>query len=752
MNRPPTSGSAPLVVTICAACLVAVLAYAQQPAEAAALQAAEGAYAERHWEDAIAAFETYIVDYPNSDQLKRAHLRLAQAHGQAAHDDLARQYYSKLIALDPDDTYANQGVSNWGNLYVRRYQYREAAQMCEEVMRMYPGTRAAEMANYLIGNYLYAEKRYADAINGYTRFLDDFPKSVYHRSALRQLIDLLLRESRSDEAEALLETYISAAPDDSQVLGQLAQVYAEQERYGDAVRMIERALDRKPGDMQLLESLGTAYVRSGDRDNARDAWLRMAGSDAPTYSTHQRIANLFKRHGFYDEAATHYQAAITLQPAVAYLYTQLADVHRIRGDIPEALRVHVGSLLHLGLAPAARLPVLTAIGELYPVAQAAQAFEDMAGIVRQEVGAGVDSLPKALLTLAEARYMVGDYDASLALFERLSRAAADNGAVMEQYAAALARRAVHGAAASFYAALVRLYPAAPAVPTWWVGAGTAMAAQDRPLDAIVAFQNAIAADPTRARTMTADLSLARVLLDGAHDPDGALDRLRVARKHPRLSQSRLAIDLLIAEAHVLRGAYPEAEALLTRGSWGGPATASRAKYLLGELRLREGRFDEATAAYTLVERSYPSSDWANDALDRLTLMQANAGQEAALTSYVGALSLRALGDTDGSARECEAVVLAAASAPVAQDALMLLAQLAAGRDDFAAAADYYARLAAREGHLADRALFELAALHSRRDEAPRAKLAYERLLERSPTGAYAVSARAGLRSLNAASP
>ena len=133
-------------------------------------------------------------------------------------------------------------------------------------------------------------------------------------------------------------------------------------------------------------------------------------------------------------------------------------------------------------------------------------------------------------------------------------------------------------------------------------------------------------------------------------------------------------------------------------------------------------------------------------------MQANAGQEAALTSYVGALSLRALGDTDGSARECEAVVLAAASAPVAQDALMLLAQLAAGRDDFAAAADYYARLAAREGHLADRALFELAALHSRRDEAPRAKLAYERLLERSPTGAYAVSARAGLRSLNAASP
>lgn len=752
MSRVAGRRSSFLLAGALAACL-AVLASAQGPGdEATALQAAEDAYAERRWPEAIEAFDAFIAEYPNSEQMKRVYLRLAQAHGQAAHDDLARQYYSKLIALDPDNTYANQGVSSWGNLYVRRYQYREAGQMCEEVMRMYPGTRAAEMANYLIGNYLYAEKRYDDAINGYTRFLEDYPKSVYHRSALRQLIDLLLRESRSDDAEGLLAAYVSASPDDSQILSQLAQVYAEQERYADAVRMLERALERKPGDAQLLESLGTAYVRSGDRTRARDAWLRIAGAGAPNYSTLQRIANLFKQHGFYDEAATHYEAAIELQPAVGYLYTQLAEVHRIRGDLPGALSVYVRSLLHLGMSPAARLPVLLAVGELYPAAQASQAFDDMADVVREELGDAVDANPAALLTLAEARFMAGDYTGSLGWFQRLSRATADNGAVMAQYATALEQRDAHAAVELFYASLVRLHPAAAAVPTWWIGLGRAIERQGRPADAVAAYKSAIAADPARARTATADVMLARALLDGAHDPDAALEQLRVARAHPRLARSRLEMDLLIAEAYMLKGAYAEADAILTRGAWGGAATASRAKYLLGELRLRQGRIEDANGAYTLVARAYPASEWANDALDRLTLTQANAGQAAALASYVGALGLRAVGDARAAMRECEGVVLAAPAAPVAQDALLLLAQLAVETADLPKAEESYAALAAKEGHLADRALLELGRLHSRRDAGDQATAAYERLLERSPTGAYAVTARSELRALHPDTP
>ena len=727
-----------------------IVAAAQAPAdEAATLQAAEKAYSERRWPDAVDAFEAFIAAYPQSAQMKRAYLRLAQAHGQAAHDEQARVYYAKLIALDPDDTYANQGVSSWGNLYVRRYQYREAGQMCEEVMRMYPGTRASEMAHYLIGNYLYAEKRYEDAIRAYSTFLDDYPKSVYHRSALRQLIDNLLRESRTDEAEALLGKYVSATPDDSQVLGQLAEVYAGQERYEDAVRMLERALERRPDDLQLLESLGTAYIRSGDRPRARDAWQRMSGSGAPTYSTHQRIAHLLKQHGFYEEAAARYEAAIALQPGVAYLYTQLAEVDKIRGDIAGALSVYVRSLLRLGMAPAARTPVLAAIAELYPAKEATRAFDDMEAVVRAEAGERFLSDPTALLTLAEARFMAEDYTGSLTWFERLAGVTPDSGVAMAQYASTLEARGEDAAAETFLASLVELHPQAPGVSAWWSRMGQAMERQDRVGEAVAAYRAAIAADATRAQVPDVDASLARALMYGAHDPQAAMTHLAAARAHPRLARSRLELDLLIAEAHMLMGSYEQAEAVLTRGSWGAPATASRARYVLGELRLRQGRYDEATDAYMIVARTYGSSPWANDALARMTLIQANAGQGAALASYVGALGLRAAGDDEGAMRECTAVVSAAATAPVAQDALLLLADLASQAADYAAAADAYAQLAAQEGHLADRALLELGRLHVVRDDGAEAAIAYERLLERSPTGAYAVTARAELRALHA---
>ncbi len=729
------------------ACAAPVWAAPQTADERTSLAAAEDAYADREWSAAIAAFEAFVEGYPDSAQLNRAYLRLAQAHGQAAQDELARQYYSKLIALGPDDSYANQAVASWGSLYVRRYQYREAAQMCEEVMRMYPGTRAGEVAHFYIGNYLYGDKRYDDAIHAYVTFLEAYPKSVYQRSGLRQLVDILLRESRSDQAEEVLQKYITASPDDSLILGQLAEVYAGQERFEDAVRMLEQALERKPGDVQLLQSLGTAYIESGERSKARDAWLRVVEVDKPTYSTHQRVAHLLKQHGFYDEAATHYTVAIDLQPRVAYLYTQLADIRKIQGDTAGALAVSVKSLLTLGMAPAPRATVLTAIAELYPASDAARAYDDMEAVIRQEVGGGEITDPAALLTLAEARFMAGDYEGSVAWFERLAAAASDNGVAMAEYARGLEERRDDAAAEIFYASLLRAHPRAPETPAWWQSRGQAAERLGKHGEAVAFYRSAIKADPTRAQAPTADLALARALMRGTHEPGVALAHLSAVRKHPQLARLRLELDVLIAEAHMLMGSHDQAEAVLTRGSWGRGDTAARAKYVLGELYLAQGRYEQATDEYMLVARTYGSSGWANDAIDRMTLIQANTGYGSALDAYVAALSLRATGDAQAAIRECRAVVDAAPSAPVAQDALMLLAEVAAETGDVSAAEASYDTLSRAEGHLADRALLELGRLRAARPDSGSARAAYEQLLLRSPAGAFAVTARAELRAL-----
>jgi TolA-binding protein len=722
-------------------------AVAQTVDEAAALAAAEDAYADRAWPVAAEAFEAFVATYPESDQLNRAYLRLAQAYGQTAQDQLARQTYSKLLALDPDDSYANQAVASWGSLYVRRYQYREAAQMCEEVMRMYAGTRAGEVAHYYIGNYLYGDKRYDDAIRAYTTFLEAYPTSVYQRSGLRQLVDILLRESRTDQAEEVLQQYVTASPDDSLVLGQLAEVYAGQERFEDAVRMLEQALERKPGDTQLLESLGTAHVQGGDRDGARDAWLRIVATGKQTYSTHQRVAHLLKQHGFYEDAATHYSAAIALQPRVAYLYTQLADIHKIQGDTAGALTVFVKSLLTLGMAPAARAPVLTAIAELYPAKDAARAYDDMGAVVRREAGGTDVTAPTALLTLAEARFMARDYDGSLVWFERLAATASDDGVAMALYARNLEDRRDNAAAEKFYAALLRAHPQGKGVAAWWLSRGRAVERLGNHHDAVSHYRAAIAADPARMQASTSDVALATALMRGTHEPAVALAHLSEVRTHPRLTGLRLHFDVLIAEAHMLMGSYEQAESVLTRGSWGRGETAARARYVLGELYLMQGRYEQASEAYMLVARTYGASAWANDAIDRMTLIQANKGHGSALDAYVAAVSLRASGDAPGAMRECRAVADTAPSAPVAQDALMLLAEIAAETGDLEVASTSYGTLSRAEGHLADRALLQLGRMRATRADDGGATAAYEQLLLRSPTGAFAVTARAELRAL-----
>jgi tetratricopeptide (TPR) repeat protein len=737
---------------LCAALAFVALSAASQTVaqtgEQVQFSRAETFFAGQRWREAAEAYRAFIRDYPNAQNARFAYLRLAQAYASMEDDALARQTFSELIRMNPDDPYAQQAVSLWGNVYVQRYQYREAAQMCQEVMRAYPGSRAAEMAHYLLGIYLYSDNRLEDAEKAYRGFLDAFPTSIYRDSAFRQVVSVLVQQGKYADAEAFIGRNMAGSPGDTQWIQQLAEVYMKQERADDAIRVLRSALENRPGDAELVESLGKAYAQKGDRVQALATWMALSG-DRSDYNTRQRLGYILKSNGFYTEAVQQYEAAILLQPTFTYLYTQLADIHRIRGDMSGALSVYVRALQTVGLAYSAREPILTAIGELYSPARRLVAFAEAREQIERLYGASLSGDPAAVLTMADLLFGAGQVRDALHWLEKLAALHFDGGAHLTAYAERLAEEDDIEPAAMFYESAVRLYPDVPQAGGRLVSLGRHLLRLERWDDALSALRRAMEKDPQRTMTMDADILLAQAYLHGLRRPHEVVSHLTSVRDMPTLALQRSQMDLLLAEAYLLIGQEDAAGALLRAGAWATPAEQAQAQYLRAEALLFRGDYENAAEAYQEVARAFPSAEAANDALERVSLIRANADTvREGLDRYVAGAREEGRGDFAAARAHYEEVVSRFARAPVSDHARMALGGLALRRGDAPTASENYEAVATAGGSLAAEALLRLGNVYRGAGQDELAARAYERLLEQSPRGAFAVEARRNLRALD----
>ncbi|MDA1192770.1 MAG: tetratricopeptide repeat protein, partial [Candidatus Poribacteria bacterium] len=740
------------LVALCALFIgVSLTLFAQESTPSAkevqAWQLAQQRYFQNDWTGAVADLSAFLKEYPASALLPNAYLQLGQAYAQLARDQEARQAYAAILEINADDNMATQAVSYWANLYAQRYQYREAAIMCQTVINTHPKTRAAEMAHYLIGNYFYADSNLNDATIAYRTFIETYPGSAYFRSAFQQVVNLLLRQDKAEEAEEMLSRHLASSPDSGDMIDQLSQVYVKQKRYDDAVRLLDKALTAKPDDPNLLESLGEVYVEKGDPNAAVSVWMRMALGEEVSYNTRQRLGYLFKRNGFYKEAAAQYEAAIELQPAFTYLYTQLAEIHAIQADVDAALDVYVRAMLNVGLAYGNRQSILVSMDELYPPGRREKAYSDAEERIKQRFGEKANESPAVVLSMAELSFKRGDLGAAVRLFSRLSLIHPDNAQLLTQYAQSLNDANDAEGALLFYQTAVNLFPNTPETSIRLTAMGDIHRRAERWQAAVDAYDQAIEADPNRRLARTADVGLVRCLLEGLHQPNAALERLELTKPIQALFPERPKLDLLDAETRIVLGEFDAAAQQLELFQSPDPEANVRAKYLLAEIALRRGDFESAATQYRDTATMMPFSDVANDALDRVGLIRSNSGWDSALKRYVEAMSQRERGDSAGATATCQSLVEEFSRAPVADDARMLLAELLLGAGESETATAAYEAVAEKGGTLAAEALMRLATFHETRNDRDAAVNAYERLLEKYPTGAYAVTARQHLRKL-----
>ena len=199
--------------------------------------------------------------------------RSAQEHFQEAEDLYASKHYEDAVAewKRVKETYASPELTTLAELKIADAQfaagtYIEAAASYEEFRKLHPTHEKSAYALYQLGLCQYNQIAGIDtdqtpvtnAISYFEEFLRKYPKSEYVRDVTEKL-------ELARQKQVQYEIYVGS-------------FYYRSEKYPAAIKRLSEALKRFPNALhdETLYYLGAAYLRSGDREKARESFNRLA--------------------------------------------------------------------------------------------------------------------------------------------------------------------------------------------------------------------------------------------------------------------------------------------------------------------------------------------------------------------------------------------------------------------------------------------------------------------------------------------
>jgi len=275
---------------------------------------AECLTAQGHKEEALAVWRAELAAAPKDLAALKAAGQLHYELKQIAEATQCLELAHSLDRHDPEVERLRRQLAAEGTLANTRY---ETAQSSREVMRSRAEGPAAGAA---------APARDADALRA---ALQASPGDAGTR---RELSALLRAEGRLDEALALLDEGLAAAPADetlgtaradllaarsdaalkaAQARGDAAEIKRlEAERAALEVEDISRRVAIRPGDLALRLRLAKACYRAGDTDRAVEHFQATAADPRFKLDSQQGLGACFYRKGLFPLAARQFEAAL----------------------------------------------------------------------------------------------------------------------------------------------------------------------------------------------------------------------------------------------------------------------------------------------------------------------------------------------------------------------------------------------------------------------------------------------------------
>lgn len=706
------------------------------------LSRADQLYYDGKYEEAARIYEGLVGEERASNLMPKILLRLGRCYSKMGDLRRAHTYYSLAIDENPRSSFASQAVSFLATLYASRYQYDKAIEICRSIAEKYPSTPAAAVALYYAGNYLYLRGRKEEAAKAFEELVKKYPSSVYRESALSMLADIYMDEGRFDEAEAMLRSFFQRNPNNTDLARHLGEIYARQGKTEAALRILEMAHKINPNDTSVIEKLGEIYMSMGDRAKAIEIWKRLL--TVSTYSEsyrYQRLASVLKAHKLYDLALQYYREALKRQPSSTYIYSQIAEIYSIQGDIERAISTYAEAILKVGPGFGLRERMLEDMMEIVPGARREEALAEVEGRVREALRSN-PSNPSYLQALVEVLFFKGDYGGALQALRRLANVFVDQGETLKRYARKLERLGRPLSAILYYREILNLFPKGRLAVEAALNAARIHMEIGQPTKAEEVLNRLVSLGYRDPRIY---MALGEAQLEGTGEIDRALSNFRLAQALSS-GEEATAAELKAIECLIISGRFEEAKKELQELEGKG-APPDEIEKLWGEWFFWQGMFEEAAARYRKAAEENPTGDAGRKALERLSLIKLNSDYFCQpLTMFVEGMRYERTGDKVKALATYGMIINRFPDSSVVDEAKFRMALVLQGLGNEGEAERFLSEVASSDSALAPRAQAYLADMIASKDP-KRAIEEYSKLLDKFPKSAFAPYARERIRQL-----
>jgi tetratricopeptide (TPR) repeat protein len=283
--------------------------------------------------------------------LAKFHDEQYEDSGRSEDATLAIENYKKAYALDPQATVIGERLAE---MYYKAQRARDAVLELQDIIQREPDNLSARrLLARIYRRTLSGRSSLAGvsdlagrAIEQYAEIFRREPSDLEAATMLARLYRMRQEPARAEE---VLRKALEYAPNNDELLQQLAQLLVEQGRSREAVELLE-APSRAAASPELLAMLGGVLLEAGEPARA-EAVLRRAAELEPEAPEHRRrLAQALAAQDKWAEAAAEYELLLRLDPGDVQSYLQLAMAHRrmkkfdlAAADLAQARRLSPGN-------------------------------------------------------------------------------------------------------------------------------------------------------------------------------------------------------------------------------------------------------------------------------------------------------------------------------------------------------------------------------------------------------------------------
>ncbi len=523
--------------------------------------------------------------------------------------------------------------------------------------------------------------------------------------------------------------------------------------YSALLEIVQERVKRKKS-AKVLIIWGQVLAKNSRLEEARDAWKEVMSSDDASPILYQELAKAQLEIQLVDRAIATYVSARSKFDDNVLFADELAQIYAAQGDYRNGIREVIAAFTHTASLQQTQ-------GRLSAFMQSDSATQYIREHMASLASSNEDQ-PSFLRLYEWFLREVKDYNSAFEVVQRIDKLQNSKGRDILMFAEQCRYDGLHEIATKAYSLLIDRYRSGDVAQASAFGYAASMEARFRSggelsnadVEAVIKLYRELINNFPRSTTAAdAQLRIARCTAQYLKDLQRAIVEYRLLMSQYSMFPQAASGAIELGACHIAVDDLEAAERLYTQVLASNtvsrnPRIAQAAIFALGELHFFRCQFDSALTCYNRIEQTL-ESEYANDAIERMTSIGLNKSDTALLSSFAKA-SLRS---TQQRMEEALKLFSDLASqrknADLAELATMKVAEIQLQRREYGAVHQALLSLVKinPETIYADRAIFLEAETFQSEGKKDEALQSYQDLLAKFPRSLYVQEARERIRKL-----